>query len=389
MAETPTAPDDGNPKRRRALIIIAIVFGSIGIGWLLWWWLVLAKRETTNDAYVAGNQIAVSSQVGGTVVSLLTDDTQRVDAGQLLVQLDPTDATLALARAAASLDQSVHTARQMSATASQYDAQVEGRRAELQLAEAQLARRRPLLADQAISAEEIKQAESAVTVARAVLQSAERQASAAHALTAGLSPEKQAAVLEARVQYQLAWVNAHRGRVLAPVSGYVARRSVQAGQRIQPGEPLLTIVPLDNLWIDANFKEPQLRALRLGQVADVTADIYGGDVHYRGRVAGVAAGTGAAFSLLPAQNASGNWVKVVQRVPVRIELDAEQLAQHPLRVGLSADVNVDTTDRSGVVLGATDPQRPPVAQTGLYESDAAAAEQAADAIINGGIPVQP
>ena len=377
-----------NAPRRKALIVIITIFLVIGAGWFAWWALVLSKRETTTDAYVAGNQVAVSAQVAGTVVALLADDTQRVEAGQELLRLDATDARLQLQRTAAVLAQSVRAARQQSATASQFDALIAQRRAELQGAEAQLARRQPLLASQAVSAEEVKQASVAVEAARAAMLAAERQAASAHALTSDLKPEQQPAVLEARSQYEQAWVSAHRHRVLAPVGGYVARRTVQAGQHVQPGEGLLSIVPLESVWIDANFKEPQLRALRLGQRAEVQADVYGSDVTYTGRVAGVSAGTGAAFSLLPAQNASGNWVKVVQRVPVRIELDPAQLAKYPLRIGLSTSVKVETTDRSGSLL-PTQVAHAQVAGTTLYDADAAAAAAAADAILRGAQPAAP
>jgi len=378
----------GNQPRRKALTILIVLFLVIGTGWYLWWWLVLSHRETTSDAYVAGNQIAVSAQVGGTVVSLSADDTQRVESGQELVRLDATEAQLQLQRAAAVLAQSLRNARQQSATATQFDALAKQRAVELQWAEAQVKRRQPLLATQAVSAEELQQAQSGVEMARAALQAAQQQAAAAHTQFSGPRPEDQPSVIEARSLYEQAWVRAHRHRVLAPANGYVAKRSVQAGQQVQPGESLLTIVPLESVWVDANFKEPQLQALRIGQKAELIADVYGNEVTYSGRVVGVAAGTGAAFALLPAQNASGNWVKVVQRVPVRIELDAAQLATHPLRIGLSMSVKVDTTDRSGALL-PTSATRTEVAGTSLYESDAAAAAAAADAVMRGTRPQAP
>lgn len=381
-------PAGGNPPRRKALAVLVLLFCAAGCAWFAWWWLVLSQRESTNDAYVAGNQIAVSAQVGGTVVSLSADDTQRVESGQELLRLDRTDAQLQLQRAAAALKQALRTARQLSATAAQFDALVAQRTVELEWAEAQLARRQPLLATQAVSAEEVRQAQAGVDTARAALQVARQQATAAHAMTSALRPEEEPAVTEARSQYEQAWIAAHRHRVLAPASGYVARRTVQAGQRIQPGEPLLSIVPLQSVWVDANFKEPQLRALRLGQKARVTADVYGNDVTYSGRVVGVAAGTGAAFSLLPPQNASGNWVKVVQRVPVRIELDPAQLEKYPLRIGLSMSVQVDTRDRSGSLLPTT-ANRSQVAGTTMYDTDAAAAAVAATAVMRGAPPTAP
>jgi membrane fusion protein (multidrug efflux system) len=378
----------GNPRRRKALLVLASVFGVVALAWLLWWYLVLSRRETTTDAYVAGNQIAVSSQVSDPVIALLVDDTQRVETGQELIRLDATDARLALARTESALRVAVDGARQQNATAGQFDAQTAGRRLELEQAEAQLARRRPLLATKAISLEELRQAETQVELARAALLASERQAIAARAIAGKLTPEAQPVVGEARALYQQAWVSVRRHRILAPASGYVARRSVQIGQRVQPGEPLLTIVPLDKVWIDGNFKESQLKSLRIGQTADITADMYGSSVHYKGRVTGMAAGTGAAFSLLPAQNASGNWVKVVQRIPVRIELDAAELQQHPLRIGLSISVKVDTQDKSGDMLNRS-VQQTQVAGTSLYDADVDAAAAAAEAVVRGGEPLPP
>ncbi|HMD59099.1 MAG TPA: efflux RND transporter periplasmic adaptor subunit [Steroidobacteraceae bacterium] len=382
----PAAPTNG--KRRRILTIIITAFLLLGIGWLLLWVLVLSKRETTDDAYVGGDQVGITAQVIGTVIEVLADDTQRVDAGQVLVQLDPTDAEVALSKAASTLSLAVRQVRQQSATATQFDAQIDSRRSELEQAQAQLARRQPLLATQAISAEELRNAETAVATARAALQGAQRQSAAAHVIVDGTPVEKNPAVLEARAAFEQAWISLRRTTLRAPVTGYVAQRSVQIGQQVQPGQPLLNVVPLNRLWVDANFKESQLRALRIGQPAELQSDLYGSSFKFQGRVLGAAAGTGAAFSLLPAQNASGNWIKVVQRVPVRIGLDPQQLASHPLRIGLSIDVNVDTRDRSGNLLAST-AANTPVATTALYAGDAAAAAHAADAIIHGDALEQP
>jgi membrane fusion protein (multidrug efflux system) len=379
---TATAPPAENGKRRVALSILAAVFAIVLLAWLLWWYFVLSRRETTDDAYVGGNQVTISAQVAGTVVAVLADDTQLVRGGQPLVRLDPTDLTIAVDQAAAALAQTVRQVRQQTATATQYDAAVESRRLELQLAQSDLSRRQPLLAAHAIAPEELKHAESAVDVARSALAAAERQAAAAHAVVDGGDDiAQQPAVQQARAAYVQAAVAARRGTVLAPVSGYVAQRSVQVGQRVQPGQALMTVIPLGRLWIDANFKEGQLRNLRIGQQARVSTDLYGGQVAFNGHVAGAAPGTGASFSLLPAQNASGNWIKVVQRVPVRIELDPQELDAHPLRIGLSANVAVDIEDTTGPVL-APAPATAAVADTEVYAADLKAAEGAADDIID-------
>lgn len=374
-------PDsNGNGKRRVVLLTIAGIFLAAGIVWFLLYWFVFSWREITDDAYVNGNQVTLSSQVTGTVISVLADDTQRVDAGQVLVKLDPTDSDLALAKAQSALAQAVRQVRQQTQTAAQYESSIAPKREELARAQADLARREPLLAEHAIAPEEVAHARQAVADARSALDAAERQSNAAHALIDGSDVAGNPLVQQARTAYREAWVAAHRNAIVAPVSGYVAQRSVQVGSRVQPGQSLLTILPLHDLWVDANFKEVQLKHIRIGQPAEVRTDVYGGDVVYHGKVEGLAAGTGGAFALLPAQNASGNWIKVVQRVPVRITFDAKELEKYPLRVGLSTEVKVDTHDRNGAVLAQATASKA-IARTDVYTTDSTAAETAADAIV--------
>ena len=270
--------------------------------------------------------------------------------------------------------------RQQQAMAGQYDALIARSRLELARAEQDLARRAPLLADQAIASEEVRHGEEAVAMARANLSQAQRQADGAHALVDGVPVRDNPAVQAARAAYRDAYVNASRNAIVAPVTGFVALRGVQLGQRIQAGTALLNVVPLQNLWVDANFKEGQLRHLRLGQPTEVRSDLYGGSVLFHGTVIGMAAGTGSAFSLLPAQNASGNWIKVVQRVPVRVSIAPQDLARHPLRIGLSTTVTVDTHERSGAML-ATAPGTGAGASTEVYTADLARADAEANAII--------
>jgi membrane fusion protein, multidrug efflux system len=376
-AAVPATP---NGKRRRILTIVASVFAVLGLLWFVLWYVVLSEREKTDDAYVNGDQVTITAQSAGTVVGIFASNTALVNAGQVLVRLDPTDAETALNRAASALAQSVRQVRQQQAMAGQFDAQAVHGRLELARAEEDLARRAPLLADQAIATEEVKHAEEAVAMARANLSQGRRQADAAHALVDGVAVRDNPAVQTALAAYRDAFVNASRNTIVAPVTGFVALRSVQLGQRIQAGESLLNIVPLQNLWVDANFKEGQLRHLRLGQATEVRSDLYGGSVIFHGTVIGMAAGTGAAFSLLPAQNASGNWIKVVQRVPVRVSISPQDLAKYPLRIGLSATVTIDTHDRSGAMLAAT-PGTDGGASTKVYAADLERANAEADAII--------
>jgi membrane fusion protein (multidrug efflux system) len=376
----PSAPAPENGRRRRILLLMAAISIVMGLLWAVYWVLVLSKRERTDDAYVNGNKVVLSAQVPGTVVAVLTDDTQLVHAGDVLVKLDPADAGIALARAESALAETVRQVRQQRATAHRYDALIATRRIELRRASADLEKREPLIAAGAIAPEEVRHAREAVELGKAALDESLREASAARALVDGVDIQGNPAVLQAKTAFRDAWIASKRNAVLAPVSGYVADRSVQLGQHIQAGQALMTVIPLDQLWVDANFKEVQLRDLRIGQPAEVRSDLYGGAHPFHGRVTGMSAGTGAAFALLPAQNASGNWIKVVQRVPVRIELDPSDLAKAPLRVGLSATVTVDTAERDGPVLAGKSADKP-VGDTEVYAQDLDQANAAADAII--------
>jgi membrane fusion protein (multidrug efflux system) len=313
------------------VLVFLLIAAALG-GWAFWWQTVARFYESTENAYVAGNLVEVTPQVAGTVIAIGADDTQRVAAGQMLVRLDRTDAEVALAQAEAGLARAVREARTLYANNLALEANVRLREAELRRTEEFLARRAPLARQGVVSREELETAGSAVAAAQAALAAAREQLAANRVLTDQVKLDDQPSVLLAATRVREAWLALARTEIPAPIAGTVARRSVQVGQRVAPG---------------ANFKEAQLRAMRVGQPARVTADLYGDEVEYRGRVAGLAAGTGGAFALLPPQNATGNWIKVVQRVPVRIELDAGQLRANPLRVGLSMTVAVEVRDASG------------------------------------------
>ncbi len=372
-------------KRRRVLLIVAGAFILAGLIWFLLWLFVLSSRVKTDNAYVGGNQVAISAQVPGTVVAILADDTQHVDAGQVLVKLDSTDADTRLQQARSALAQAVRGVRQQISSASSADAQVVTARLALKKAEADLQRRLPLIAAQAESPEIVQHMRDGVDQAQAAVSAAEAQSAAAHAVIEGTDVAQNPVVLQARANFRAAWVAAQRNAIYAPVSGYVAERSVQLGNSVAAGQQLMTVVPLHDLWIDANFKESQLRHIRIGQPVKVTSDLYGSDAEYKGKVIGLGAGTGSVFSLLPAQNATGNWIKVVQRVPVRIALDNQELDKHPLRIGLSADVTVDISDDKGRMLANT-PAQQPVAQTSVYDQMASKADAEAEQIINANLP---
>ena len=377
---TPEEALPENNRRRLALILITALFIVAGIAYAIYYHLVLSHFEETDNAYVGGNLITLTSQVSGNVTEIHADETQLVQAGSLLVGLDPEDAELALQKAETHLGEVVRQQREKFASVAQYDASVQQRELAVRSARDDLARRQPLVSDQTISSEELAHARQALENAQAALNVAQKQAQSARAGVAGTSIATHPAVQTARAELLQAWLAARRNSVLAPVSGYIARRSVQVGNHISAGNALMSIVPLDQLWIEANFKESELANIRIGQPAKMTADVYGSKVEYHGKVMGLAAGTGSAFSLLPAQNASGNWIKVVQRVPVRIMLDAKELVSHPLRVGLSTTVAVDVSDTSGPML-STQPAGSTVYATQSLRQPTAEAESLADDII--------
>jgi len=360
MNETTTNPTEQPSNRKRNIVLagITLLFLAAGAAYGIYYHLVLSTLQETDNAYVGGNLVNLSSQVSGNVTAIRADETQMVRAGAPLITLDPADADVALAQADAKLGAAVREQRQRYADVEQYDATVALRKLQLKNAEDDLARRQPLAADHTVSGEEVEHARQAVANARAALAVAARQEAAAKAGVAGVGVAMHPQVLAAKADYEQAWLTARRNTIVAPVSGYVAKRSVQVGARATPGTTLLSIVPLEQLWVDANFKESELRDIRVGQPATVEADMYGDKVEFHGKVVGLSAGTGSAFSLLPAQNASGNWIKVVQRLPVRIALDAQELRAHPLRIGLSTTVKVDISQTDGPVLGAAMPQAP-------------------------------
>ncbi len=364
-AEANSAPRK-NP-RMKLLGIAAGIFVTLGLAWFAYWYVELRHYERTDNAYVQGNLVQVTPQVAGTVIAVNADDTDFVKAGTPIVQLDRADAEVALAEARAALAQAVREVRSLYtanatgvANVTLREAEIVRARADLAKAKDDLARRQTLEASGAVSGEELDHARSAVSNANAALEAsqaalaaAREQLATSRALTDGVTIENHPSVARAAAKVREAYLGLVRTTIPAPVSGYVARRSVQVGQRTAPGTPLMAIVPLDQVWVDANFKEGQLRNMRIGQPVELTADAYGNAVTYHGTVTGLGVGTGSAFALLPAQNATGNWVKVVQRVPVRIAIAPEELAAHPLRVGLSMEASVDVADTSGKSLATT------------------------------------
>ena len=348
--QNPAKLQSMSSQRRLWLIAASGVLALGAIGYGTYWALTLRFQEFTDDAYVSGNVVQITPQISGTVVAIGADNTQFVQAGQPIVQLDRADAKVALDQAEAQLARTVREVRNLFSTSAQLAATLQVREADLATATEDLARRERLSNSGAISGEELQHARDAYRGAQAAVLSARQQLAANRARVDGTSVDNHPDVQNVAASVRAAYLAYARTSLPAPVSGFVAQRSVQLGQRVNPGTPLLSIVPLDQVWVDANFKEPQLASMRVGQTVNLTADLYGHSVTYHGTIIGFNAGTGSAFALLPAQNATGNWIKIVQRVPVRIALNPSELAAHPLQIGLSMKARVDTHDRGGARL---------------------------------------
>ncbi|WP_016701909.1 efflux RND transporter periplasmic adaptor subunit [Pseudomonas chlororaphis] len=351
-------PDSANPRKRKVMLLGLVALIALGgLGVFAWYELYGRWNESTDDAYVNGNVVEITPLVTGTVVSIGADDGDLVHEGQVLINFDPNDAEVGLQSAEANLARTVRQVRGLYSNVDGMRAQVAAQKAEVQKAQDNFNRRRTLATSGAISQEELSHARDDLTSAQNALANAQQQLNTTNALVDDTVVSNHPDVQSAAAQLRQAYLTNARSTLIAPVTGYVAKRTVQLGQRVQPGTALMAVIPLDQLWIDANFKETQLRDMRIGQPVDIEADIYGSEVKYSGTIDSLGAGTGSAFALLPAQNATGNWIKIVQRVPVRIHVNAEELAKHPLRVGLSTVVNVDLHDQSGPVLAQQPPQK--------------------------------
>src|SRR6267378_524266 len=355
-----------NPRRRLALSALTAVFILAGATAAGWWWLDGRWHTSTDDAYVQGNVVQLTPQIAGIVIRINADDTALVREGDPVVVLDAADTQTALDEAKAGLAQAVRRVRQLYANTDALRASVELRRAEWRRAREDLQRRTGLPDARALADEDLKHAQAQVETAVAALKVADQQLAASEATVSRTTVATHPDVKQAAAKLRESYLAAQRASVLAPVTGYVAKRSVQLGEQVAPGAPLLAIVPLADVWVDANFKETQLEYVRIGQPATLTSDLYGGAVTYHGTVIGLGPGTGSAFALLPPQNATGNWIKIVQRLPVRIRLDPQELAAHPLRVGLSMSVSIDTHDRRGPVLASAPSVELPL-ETKAYE----------------------
>jgi membrane fusion protein (multidrug efflux system) len=349
--QSAAGPPDAAPPaaggRRRNLKILTSVVAIGAVGYAVYWYAYARHFESTDDCYVNGDVVQITTEIPGTVIQLHADDTQSVARGQALLELDPADAEVSVSNAEANLARAVRSVRALFAQADQLRAEIRDREVELRQAEEDHARRAGLLSDGAVSSEEFQHTQERVTEVRASLTAAQQQLNETTAQIDRTTIPTHPQVLAAIAAVRDASLALRRTRVSAPVSGVIAQRSVQVGQRVAAGTPLMGVVPLTAVWVDANFKEVQLRDMRVGQPVKLRADMYGRAVEYHGKLVGLSAGSGTAFALLPAQNASGNWIKIVQRLPVRIELDPSELRLHPLRIGLSITAHVDIRNTSG------------------------------------------
>ena len=377
------APSRRGKLLRGLLVIVVLLLAALA----LWYFMIGRWFEETDDAYVQGNQVQITPLISGTVVAINADDGMRVARGQLLVQLDPADTEVALQQAEANLARTVRQVRGLYRSVEGAQAELNARQVTLNRVREDFNRRRNLAATGAISNEELAHARTELAAAEAAVAGSRETFERSSALVDDTVIATQPDVQAAAAQLRQAYLNNARAGIVAPVAGYVARRSVQVGQRVQPGTALMAVVPTEQMWVEANFKETQLRHMRLGQEVELRSDLYGGDVTYKGRIDSLGLGTGSAFSLLPAQNASGNWIKIVQRVPVRIAIDAKQLAEHPLRIGLSIKAEVSLRDQKGTVL-PTETAKGQVFDTDVYAKQLHSADDVIHQIIQSNLPQQ-
>jgi membrane fusion protein (multidrug efflux system) len=380
-AAAPAAPSRRGKLLRGLLAIVVLLLAAAA----LWYFMFGRWFEETDDAYGQGNQVQITPLVTGTVVAINADDGMRVERGQLLVQLDPADTEVALQQARANLARTVRQTRGLYRSVEGAQAELSARQVTLNRVREDFARRKGLAATGAISDEELAHARNELAAAEAAVAGSRETFERSNALVDDTVIATQPDVEAAAAQLRQAYLNNARAGIVAPVSGYVARRSVQVGQRVQPGTALMAVVPTEQMWVEANFKETQLRHMRLGQEVELRSDLYGGDVKYKGRIDSLGLGTGSAFSLLPAQNASGNWIKIVQRVPVRIAIDAKQLADNPLRIGLSMKAEVSLRDQKGTVLPTTT-AKGQVFDTDVYAKQLHSADDVIHEIIQSNLP---
>ena len=365
-----------NQLRRTGILVLSVIFIAVGVIWLIYWLIWGRFEEYTDDAYVGGNIVRVMSQIPGTVTEISTDDTKFVLAGQPIVRLDPADMEIALQHSQASLAQTVRQVRQYFENAERAQATLILRGADLMKAQLDLKRRTGLVGERAISREEMQHYTTAAKVAQAQYDYALHNLRSAMAIVENTHVYSHPLVERAKANFKSSYLNLQRTTIRAPITGFIAKRSVQVGQQIAKNSALLAIVPLNEIWVDANYKESQLSRIRIGQPVTLFADAYAG-VTYHGKILGLSPGTGVTFALLPPQNATGNWIKIVQRLPVRVALDAEEIKRNPLLIGLSMRVTTNTYHTDGLRLSSVSATKP-IYATNIYQNQLSDAEKIID-----------
>lgn len=368
------------PKKTPWIPIISLsVLGFLFLVFVFWLFF-LRLEEYTSDAYVEGNQVYITPLHSGFVTAIHTDDTFLVRKGQVLVQLDTADAIIALDQAQKWLAQAVREVCQDYHQVFVYKADIEIKKAELIKAYQDFTHRNNVLQQGGVSLEDYEHAVAAYRASEYSLKLSQSLYEKALAFVQGTSIRRHPKVLAAADQVRKAWIELYRCSIYAPVDGIVAQRTIQVGMQVQPGEPLMSVIPLNQIWVNANYKETQMKRMRIGQKVRLTSDLYGRDVVYNGTIVGLPGGAGNTFSLLPPQNLSGNWIKIVQRLPVRVEIDPDMLQQYPLRLGLSMEARADLSDQEGSYLPNNSCGAPFYATT-VYDQEEAGDAQLVETIL--------
>ncbi len=386
MQETPAENNGLQSKRKKYLIWTFTLIIITAVVCFVLWWFYFRVEDNTQDAYVHGNALEITTQVSGIVQSINTDNTYFVQKNQVLIELDPTDYELQLRKTAANLGKTVRHVATLFDDVGEKRADLHRAQAELVKAQQDYDHRAGVIAIGGVSLENFEHSEASLRVAHAEVNKANCALVASQAKVEHTTIYTHPEVIAAQEQMKEAYVNLRRTKIVAPTDGIVDRRGVQIGEWVNPNDPLLAVVPIDQLWVEANYKEIHLKRIRIGQPVKMHADIYGDDVEFNGKVVGLSMGTGAAFSILPPQNATGNWIKIVQRLPVRIGFEPEELRRYPLRIGLSMDVTIDTKDERGTVIPTPQPQLHPIYHTDVYSEQEQGVQAWVEAIMAQNVP---
>ena len=379
---------ENNLHHKRHAILGWTLFSLIALGVVCFvlWWFYFRIEDYTDDAYVHGNMLELTAQVSGIVSSVNVDDTQFVLKDQVLFEIDPTDHEIRLRHEMANLGQEVRHVATLFDDVDEKVAELAKSEAELIKAKQDYDHRAGVVGIGGVSVEDFEHSQAQLRAAEANVLKDTAALEAARAKVVNTTIETHPLVIAAQQNVKEAYVNLRRTKIVSPVDGILDKRVVQVGEYINQTDPLCAVIPLEQMWVNANYKETQLKRVRIGQPVKMHADLYGDSITFNGRVVGLSAGTGAAFSVLPPQNATGNWIKIVQRLPVRVAFEPEQLRRFPLRIGLSMKVTVDTKDEKGVVIPPPQPYLKPLYSTDVYAQQEEGAWELINAIMEENLP---